>query len=431
MNALADPIFGHPPTRTHFSDMAWVKAMLKVETALAQAQSSLGVVPDFAVDEIAGLHAPENVSVLLAEGVAESGIPIPALVNSWRQDLSSGAANWLHYGATSQDIVDTAFVLCAGAALNDHAAKLTDVIDTLQAMSGRQEDTVMLARTRGQLATPVTFGLRVAQWAQPLIRLEAQLNDLRAEALRVQLGGASGSRSVHGETAPDVARQMAAILGLSDGPPWHTDRSGVRRLSDWLGRLIAATGKIGRDVSILTRGEVAELRLSDAGGSSTMPHKSNPVIAEALQSLLPVAVGCEAGLTAATVHAEERDGANWSVEWALMPQLFELAGAALSHADRLFGSLIVDAEAMRARAEADPSVLAEATVFALAPKIGHVEASRIVSTALASGAPLRTALKAQSDIDWPQVLSDEGFTRPASRVAEQIFALRKAQTPDG
>ncbi|MEL6210321.1 MAG: lyase family protein, partial [Pseudomonadota bacterium] len=294
------------------------------------------------------------------------------------------------------------------------------------ALSETHAHTLMLARTRGQLATPITFGLRVSQWAQPLIGLEAELDGLQQEALRVQLGGASGSRSVFGAAADEIAGLMATELALASGPPWHTDRSAVRRLAEWLGRLVTATGKIGRDVSLAARGEVAELRLAASGSSSTMPHKSNPVLAEALQSLVPVAVGCQAGLAAAAVHAEERDGAAWSVEWALIPQLFELAGTALERAEKLIETLIVDVEAMRARATADPSVLAEAAVFALAAQVGRVEASRLVSAALASGLPLDAALEGQGGIDWAQALSDAGFTGPASRVAAQVFASRKA-----
>ncbi|MEL6782735.1 MAG: lyase family protein, partial [Pseudomonadota bacterium] len=352
--------------------------MVKTEIALARAQASLGIVPQEAASEIATLQPPDDASAVLADGVASSGVPVPALVGHLRQQMPDEAADWLHFGATSQDIVDTAFCLCAETALDDLALTLSALINALQDLSEAHANTLMLARTRGQLATPVTFGLRVAQWAQPLIGLEGELDALRRAALRVQLGGASGSRSVLGNSANNIATYMASVLGLTAGPPWHTDRSEIRRLANWLTRLVAATGKIGRDVSLMTRGEIAELRLSDAGGSSTMPHKSNPVTAEALQSLVPVAAGYEAGLAAASVHAEERDGAHWPVEWVLMPPLFETAGAALGHANKLLGNLVVDAEAMRERATSDASVLAEAAVFALAPKVGRVAAGRIV-----------------------------------------------------
>lgn len=197
-----------------------------------------------------------------------------------------------------------------------------------------------------------------------------------------------------------------------------------------LGRLVAATGKIGRDVSILARGEIAELSLREAGGSSTMPHKSNPVTAEALQALVPVAAGCESGLAAAAIHQEDRDGAHWSVEWALMPQLFELAGAALAHGAKLLADLVVDADAMRARAKADPAVLAEAAVFALAAEVGRVEATRIVSDALAADQPLDAALAGRGTLDATRALSDAAFTDPAAQVAAQIFARRAANAAD-
>lgn len=430
LTSLTDPFFGHATTRAHFADDALIGAMIKTEVALAQAQGTLGIVPETAVAEISRLRSPEETSTALADGVAAAGVPVPALVGLLRNQLPAEAADWLHYGATSQDIIDTAFCLCAGSALDDLSLALSDLIGALQAMSEAHADTLMLARTRGQLATPITFGLRVAGWAQPLVGLEGELDVVRRVALRIQVGGASGSRSVFGDSAKDVTARMALDLGLTAGPPWHTDRSGGRRLANWLGRIVAATGKIGRDVSILTRGEIAEVKLTDGGRSSTMPHKSNPVTAEALQSLVPVAVGYEAGLAAASVHAEERDGAHWPVEWALMPQIFETAGAALAHALKLMGSMIVDADAMRAHATTNTSVLAEAAVFALAPSVGRVNASRIVSEALASGHPLDTLLDVHGDIDWSSALSDSGFTSPAARVAAEIFAQRNADKGD-
>ena len=423
---LNDPIFGHAPTRAHFEDQAFAEAMLRVEVALARAQADLGIVPAAAAGEIAALRGPSDATAELAAGVAASGVPVPALIDVLRRELSEDAANWLHFGATSQDIVDTAFCLCAQAALGDLSVMLAALIDTLEALSTAHAETLMLGRTRGQLATPITFGLRVAQWAQPMIALEAQMGALKAEVLRVQLGGASGSRSAFGALGEDVARRMAEALDLADGPPWHADRSGMRRLAGWLGRLVAALGKIGKDVAISTRGEVAELRLARAGRSSTMPHKSNAVRAEALQSLMPVAAGYEAGLAAGAIHAEERDGAHWSVEWALVPQLFETAGAGLAHATALCEVLEVDSQAMRDRVEAEPAVRAEAAVFALAQKTGGIEAARIVAAALASGRPLWTALAEHQDIDWDTALSDAGFTSAAARTARQIFTARGA-----
>lgn len=189
----------------------------------------------------------------------------------------------------------------------------------------------------------------------------------------MQFGGASGSRSVLGSKGAEVAARLAADLGLSDSPPWHTDRSGFRRLSGWLARLLAALAKIGRDFATSSMREVAEFRAAKGDASSTKPHKSNPMTAEALQSLSAVAIACEAGLGSSAVHADDRDGAMWPVEWALMPCLFEAAGASLDHARRLLDTMVVDAAAMRTRIDTVPEVKAEAAVFALADVVGRVE----------------------------------------------------------
>lgn len=429
---LTDPIFGDPTIRAHFDDQAIMQAMVRVEAALACVQAELGVLPEAAARAISALPGRAEIqSTELVAGVANNGVPVPALVEALRAQLAPEAADWLHYGVTSQDVVDTALCLCYGAAVHDLEASLGAVIDALERQSRAHSETLMLARTRGQLATPITFGLRVAQWAQPLIALESELGPLRQTALRVQLGGASGSRNVFGDVGPQVAKRLAKALNLSDSAPWHSDRSGIGRMASWLARLITATAKIGTDVALLARGEIAELRPAAGGSSSTMPHKSNPVKAEALQSLAPIAVACEAGLTASSTHAEERDGAPWSVEWTLMPTIFEAAGAALAHAETLVGGLQVNTAAMRARIDSTPEVKAEAAVFALAPGRGRIEASRIVADILASGRPLVEALSEHADIDWGKVLADEAYTRPAAETATQIFASRNADRGDG
>lgn len=219
----------------------------------------------------------------------------------------------VHYGATSQDIVDTAYCVCFKACLPHIVGEISRLIDQLDELSSRHVDTLMLARTRGQLATPITMGLRLAQWAQPLISLEAETDDVRVAALCVQLGGASGSKNVFGGKGADISKSLSARLGLEDSPP-RSDRSGVRWLANWLLRIVSATAIIGRDFSIASRGEIGELRPTRGGASSSMPHKSNLVLSEALQSLAPIASACEAALAASSAHAEERDGANcrWS-----------------------------------------------------------------------------------------------------------------------
>lgn len=421
---LTRPGFGHPTTQAHFSDVAICSSMVAFEKALALAQGALGQIPEEAAVAISQLRGTEDVSITaLEDGVRTAGVPVPALVAMLRGMLKDEHADWLHFGATSQDVVDTAFCLCAGAALDDLFSQLRDLIAELKAQSEIHSGTIMVARTRGQLATPITFGLRIAQWAQPLIALEAELANLRAIALRVQFGGASGSRSAVSNCA-DVSQHMAQQLGLADGPPWHTDRTGLRRLANWLARLVQALAKIGYDLSLSARGEIAEISAGTLGGSSTMPHKSNPVLAEALQSLAPIALACETGLSAAAVHGEERDGVHWPVEWALIPSLFETAGAALAHTTGLVTTITVNTDRMKARVVDMPDVMAEAAVFALARKIGRIHATQKVNAALLAGTSLPQLVDSVGELDSNAIFSDHAFTEPARQVAEQIFAAR-------
>lgn len=422
---LTDPIFGCDEIRELLDDRAITAAMIRTEVALARVQADLGIIPEPSARAI--MTALKDVEVeanLLGLGVKNEGVPVPALLSALREQLDPGDADWLHYGATSQDIVDTAMCLNFGAAQRVVGSKLTAVLDALEAKSDTHAQTLMLARTRGQLATPISFGLRLAQCAQPLIGLEAELSDVKRVALRVQFGGGSGSRSVLGEHGAVVAAKLAEELDLMDSPPWHTDRSGMRRLANWMSRCIAALAKIGRDFSIASRGEVGELHPANGGGSSTMPHKSNPVTAEALQSIAAVAVAFEAGLAASAVHAEERDGVMWPVEWALMPQLFEAAGAALNHALRLLDAMRVNVGGMRARVDEVPAVRSEAAVFALSSKLGRVAASEIVKDALKAGTRLEDVLTEHGDSEALLAISDAAFLNASTAMIRQIFSAR-------
>lgn len=424
-NFLTDPIFGHPPIQRALGDRAISTAMVRTEVALARAQSELDIIPKSSALAIEVELKDANVaSDVLAQGVGQAGVPVPAMVQALRKRLTSEDADWLHFGATSQDIVDTAMCVCFDDALSILSADLATLIDNLEHQAAAHAQTLMLARTRGQLATPISFGLRLAQWAQPLIGLEAEVPDIRRAALRVQFGGASGSRNVLGDQGAAVAAQFADKLGLAVSPPWHTDRSGMRRLANWMSRCIAALAKIGRDFAIASRGEVEELHAANGGGSSTMPHKSNPVTAEALQSIAAVAVAYEAGLAASAVHAEERDGVMWPVEWALMPQLFEAAGAAFNHALRLLDAMRVNVDGMRARLDKMPAVRSEAAVFALSSKLGRVAASEIVKDALKAGTRLEDVLTEHGDPDALLAISDAAFLNASTAMIRQIFSAR-------
>ena len=430
---LTRPIFSDANMARCFGDAALTRAMLDVEAALARVQGNLGVIPNEAAAAISNCAEQLNVDAdRLEQGVSESGVPVPALVAALREAVGSPHDDWVHWGATSQDIVDTGLSLIFRDALDLLETQVAGLIESLEAASLKHDTTLMIARTRGQLATPITFGLRVAQWAQPLIALEAELADLKRRVLKVQFGGASGSQSVVAPHGIATTEALAQVFGLAPAAPWHTDRSAHARMAGWLSGLVTACAKMAGDLILLGRSEIDEVRAGAGGGSSTMPQKSNPVTAEAIVSLSRVALACEAGLSASRIHAEERDGAMWSVEWLLLPQLFEATAAALRHATLLAGDLRPDEARMRQRMEDTPDVLAEAAVFALAPEFGRQKAAKLVQEALSEGEPLREALRkaGPKDIDWDAAFAPVRFSGPAAEIARSIFAARRMKSMD-
>ncbi|MEM1237048.1 MAG: lyase family protein [Pseudomonadota bacterium] len=414
MSFLTERIYNNTAIAECFSDTALVGSMVQVEAALARAQETVDMVPKGLGEAVAGVKIAGDT---LAEGIAQAGVPVPALLAEMRAALDPEAADWLHYGATSQDILDTAMVLRARDALDGLEAKLGDVIGALNDVATSNLGIPMLGRTRGQLATPISFALRVGSWASPLIALEAELPALRQSALRLQMGGSSGSLSTMAPHGAAICAAMAMELQLANTPPWHADRGPFLAMASWLTRLVTALAKMGRDVAISSRGEVAELRAGTGGGSSTMPHKSNPVTAEALQSAHPVAIACQNGLSSAAIHAEERDGASWAVEWKLLPELFEITGSALAHAQTLAETMAPNAAAMRARIDRTPDVMAEAAVFALAASMGRQAASAAVKEAMANGTSLS---ELSADIPDADMLADI-----ADKAAIRVFERRK------
>jgi 3-carboxy-cis,cis-muconate cycloisomerase len=430
---LLSALFGDGDVAEHLGDASLVRQMVAVEAAYARACEAAGVIPEGKGAEISAVLARVTLAPdALGAGVASAGVPVPALVKRLKAELGA-LGNWLHWGATSQDIVDTAMVLQWRGALDVIGARLTRLLDALEAASAAGRDVPMAARTRSQSATPISFGLRVAHWAQPLIAAEAALPEVRSRLLRVQFGGASGSASAVGEAAPAVSMAFARELDLADGPAWHTDRSAVLALGQWLVSLTAALSKMARDLILMGRRDAPEARFGAGGGSSTMPQKANPVGAEAIVSLGDYAALLQAGLARAATPLEERDGAAWALEWLCLPQMGLAAGAALRHALSLAESLEPRPEEMAKALAADGgAVLAEAAVFALAEAMPRAKAQSIVGaaleTAMAGGCSLAEAVAAHPDAprerDWAALLTVDAAMAPAQAMAARIFAER-------
>ncbi|MGP1255894.1 MAG: 3-carboxy-cis,cis-muconate cycloisomerase [Kiloniellales bacterium] len=407
--AYLGDLFGDPETEAALSAEAQLRAMLQVEAALAAVQAELGIIPEPAAAAIAELARRDPIRPeALRAATARDGVVVPGLVAELRKTLPAEAAPYLHWGATSQDIVDTAACLTLRAALDGQEARLRSVMDRLAELANAHRTTIMAARTRGQQATPTTFGLKAAGWLMLLVRSAARLPALRRDALVVSLGGASGTQAALGAQAGEIERRLAARLDLAIAAmPWHVQRDPFLDIGGWMAGIAAALGKLATDVLLLTQSEVGELALAGAGGSSTMPNKANPTPAEAVVALARRTATEMSALHQSMLHEQERGGVAWQLEWMTLPGLAVASGAALRQTLTLLETLEVRTGRMHANVEASNGLLsAEAASFALAAHLPRPEAQEMVKQACAevreSGRHLIDCLQCRcsAPVDW-------------------------------
>lgn len=430
-SALLGPLVSDPEIAPLFSDAARLKAMLVVEAALARAEGRTGTIPAEAaarISEVALSFTPDPAS--LGPGTAGDGVPVPALVKALRQAVGAPHASSVHWGATSQDIVDTAFVLQALAILDILVARTQRILAGLARLADRHRATVMPGRTRYQQATPTTFGLSAAVWGAPLIRTLDRLAELRPRLALLSFGGASGNLSALGADALAVEAALAGELGLALPPvPWHANRDGIAELASVATLLTGALGKMGLDVLLLAQSEVAEIRVAGAGGSSTMPHKANPIASELLVTLARVTADQVGTLHHAMGHAFQRDGAAWLTEWLTLPALLTAAGASTRVALGLVDALDVRAEVARAHVTDAPALgLSEAVTFALAAHMPRAEAEMLVKAGVAAALKNGTALVAEvaartdAPVDWAGLADPAAATGAAGAFVDRFLA---------
>ena len=344
---LFDGVLARGAVGAEVDDRAWLQAMLDVEAALARAQAS----PHAA--EIAGCAQSElfDVGRLGADG-ALSASPVVPVVDALRDRVGAEAAHDVHRGATSQDILDSAAMLVAQRALGPLLDDLAGAADAAAGVARRHRDTAMAGRTLLQQAVPTTFGLKAAGWMTALDEAVARLDAVRRERLAVQLGGAAGTLAALGATGPDVLAALARELGLAEPVlPWHSDRTRIAELAGALGEACGAAGKPAGDVVLLAQDEVGEVREGGdpgRGGSSTMPHKRNPVAAVSALACARQAPGLVATLLASMVGEHERAAGAWQAEWRPLTELLRLAGSAAAWTRDCLEHLEIDAERMAA-----------------------------------------------------------------------------------
>lgn len=361
-----------------FTDAAEVRAMMLVEGTLAKAQGEMDIIPQ---DSALFIHrASMEIQIDpsgLAEATGENGVSVPGLVAAFRKAMEAPEhAQFIHWGATSQDIIDTSLMLRLRQLLGIVEKDLRAVLDRLGLLAETYAETPMTARTFGQYANVTSFGAQAAEWGNPLISLLKELPDLRDQCLMVSLSGATGTAATYGPQAAALRSHVAAALRLGDPErSWHTDRTPVLRIADWLVRINGALAKIGEDVIAMAMSGVAEIDLGGGGASSTLPQKQNPVAASSLTALGHQARGLEATLKGASVHRHQRDGAAWFTEWLVLPQICLGAASALTVAGTLLAKLEPRADAM-AQAVNDPLGLihAETLSYALVSEMTRPEA---------------------------------------------------------
>jgi 3-carboxy-cis,cis-muconate cycloisomerase len=405
-------LFGDDEVAALFSDSAEIRAMLLVEGALARVQGAAGLIPADAAAFIdrASREVQIDPAALAAE-TARNGVPVPGLLAAFRKAAEAPQMmQYLHWGATSQDIMDTALALRLRRVFDIWDRRLGAIIARLAALAETHADLPMAARTYGQHATPTSFGAVVAGWGWPLLDLRADLDRVRGLVLRVSLSGAAGTLSAMGPQGPALRQALAHELELTDpGHSWHSDRSGMAGLAGFVAGLAASLGKLGEDLLLLTQSDLGEVSLSGAGGSSTMPQKENPVAPSALVALARQVIGLAPILQGAGLHRQQRDGAAWFTEWLTLPQLClstsRLMALTLDILDRLQPN---PAAMARPLTQGLGLIHAEALSFALARQMPRPEAqalmARLCRQAQETSTPLQDLAMAHlQGIDWNEV----------------------------
>ena len=371
-----------------FSLGAQLQAMLDVEAALAEAEASLDIIPGRAARAIRDACRAEfyDADTIGADARRDGNLAIP-LVRALTQRVASAdpdSAGYVHWGATSQDIIDTALVLQLRTAVPGIIEDLQRASAACADLASRHATAVMAGRTWLQQATPVTFGLKAAGWTDALDRVTAGARHALASAMVLQFGGASGTLAALGQHGLAVSGRLATLLDLTlPSIPWHAERDRLATLMCALGVTTGTAGKIARDVALLAQTEVREAQVpADGGGSSTMPHKQNPVHAAIALAAAVRAPGLVATFLAGMPQEHERALGGWQAEWQVIPELVNVAREAASAIAACLERLVIDPARMRANLDASGGlVLAESVAMRLAPTLGRHAAHECVERA--------------------------------------------------
>jgi 3-carboxy-cis,cis-muconate cycloisomerase len=442
---LLDALFSTEKMRAIFSDHGRLQAMLDFEAALARGEAQAGAIPPAAAAAIAEQCRAERLDVdALAAQAGQSGntaIPLVKALTALVAAQDEDAARFVHWGATSQDAMDTGLVLQLRDALAEFDADLARIAAALAALAREHAATPLAGRTWLQQGPPVTLGLKAAEVLSAVERHRARLAELKERVLVLQLGGAVGTLAALGPRALEVADAVGEALGLAvPDVPWHTQRDRVAEVATALALLVGTLGKLARDVSLLMQtevGEAAEPSAPGRGGSSTMPHKQNPVGSAIILAASARVPALASIMLAAMVQEHERGLGGWQAEWETLPEICMLASGALAQAIAVVEGLQVDATRMAKNLDLTHGlILAEAVSMALAEKLGKTKAHSLVEEAsersISANRPLRETLAADARVtahlsgaDLERLTDPRHYLGQAERLVARALASRR------
>lgn len=431
-SSLTDGLFSTEGMRSIFSDRNTIQRMLDVESALARALAVEDVIPQSAVAAIASSCRTDLMDLdALAKSVSSAGnlaIPLVKQLTAVVAGTDADAARYVHWGATSQDVIDSGRVLQLRDAIDLITTDLAELADTLASLAHQHRATIMMGRTWMQHAQPTTLGLKIAGWLDAIMRHQDRLQALRTRVCVLQFGGAAGTLASLGDSGLTVATALAKDLSLAlPALPWHTHRDRMGEVATTFGLLTGTLGKIARDIALHAQTEIAELAeplVQGRGGSSTMPHKRNPVACSAVLACAMRVPALVSTMLTAMVQEQERALGGWQAEWETLPEIASLTSAALNQLREVTSGLSVDAARMRSNIDITQGlIMAEAVSLALAQHMGRAVAHELIEEAchqaVESGRSLLEVLK--SDPRMPKEFSSmhlESLFDPARYLGE-------------
>ena len=445
ISQLSSGMFSTTALRHIFSESQTVQAMLEVEAALTRVLAAQKIIPSQAVAAIEACCKAEKINIpkLIDDAAAAGNVAIPLVkqLTHCVTQQDADAARYVHWGATSQDIIDTASILQLRQSLNLIASDITSLSDALATLAKQHVHTVMIGRTWMQHALPLTFGLKAASWLDAMHRHQDRLSECQSRLLVLQFGGAAGTLASLGEQGLNVASKLAQELDLAlPDMPWHTQRDRLAEVATTLGLITGSLGKIARDIALHSQTEIAELTeptVSGRGGSSAMPHKRNPVGCAAVLAVAHRVPGLVATMLASMVQEQERALGGWQAEWDTLPEIVSLCGAALNQMNIVVHGLQVNPMKMRSNIDVTRGlVMAEAVSLALAQHIGKEAAHHLLeeacTLAVNTNSHLIDVLKADKEctthlsaIEIERLFDSLAYTGQSSAFVEKVLATHE------